>query len=85
MNDPWADVRHLSEKRPRGPWGTIAQVEVERLLTDADSLLKVVRTGEAYKRIELGSDKTQQEQYFLEMETRREFWAALADLPEHLK
>ncbi len=38
MTDLWADVRERTKEKPRGPWGTIAQEEIERLLTDADAM-----------------------------------------------
>ena len=90
MTDPWADVREYREAALSAADMLDEDLYIylkwfDGLLTDADALLAVARTGQAYKRIELSDDKTQQEQYFLEAEARREFWAALAALPEHLK
>lgn len=84
MTDPWEDVRYLSEKRPRGPWGTIAQVEIERLLTDADALLAVVRAAE---ELEIAYDMRTSERSVAEGSSRELEYLqdTLAALPEHLR
>lgn len=44
----WEDIKERAKEQPRGPWGTIAQKDIERLLADAEALLRYMKAAEAY-------------------------------------